>query len=208
VQPIIRGYRPADLDAVYDICVRTAEGGAGAVGMYSTDKVMGDIFAAPYVTHEPQHAHVLDDGDGNAVGYILGTADTAAFVRWYREVWIPETALRMPPPAHPPVAPDDDMLALHHHPERMLVPELAGYPAHLHIDLLPQWQGKGWGRGLMTAFLDGMAAAGVARVHLGMLSTNTSARAFYDRLGFHEIAVADAGPVTYLGIETGYSPRR
>jgi ribosomal protein S18 acetylase RimI-like enzyme len=208
VQPIIRGYRPADLDAAYDICVRTAEGGAGAVGMYATDRVIGDIFAAPYVTREPQHAHVLDDGDGNAVGYILGTADTAAFVRWYRDVWIPDTADRMPPPADPPVTPDDDMLGLHRRPERMLVPELAGYPAHLHIDLLPEWQGKGWGRGLTAAFLAGMAAAGVARVHLGMLSTNTSARAFYDRLGFHEIAVADAAPVTYLGIETPYSPRR
>jgi ribosomal protein S18 acetylase RimI-like enzyme len=208
VQPIIRGYRPTDLDAVYDICVRTAEGGAGVVGVYSTDHLIGDIFAAPYVIHEPQHAHVLDDGDGNAVGYVLGTADTPAFVRWYRDVWIPETAERMPVPPDPPRTDEEGMLALHHRPERMLVPELADYPAHLHIDLLPEWQGKGWGRGLMTAFLTGLAAAGVERAHLGMLTTNTSARAFYDRLGFHEIAVADAGPVTYLGIDTGYSPRR
>jgi ribosomal protein S18 acetylase RimI-like enzyme len=200
VQPIIRGYRPADLNAVYDVCVRTAEGGDGAVGVYKSDRLLGDIFAAPYVTREPGHVHVLDDGTGTAVGYILGTADTAGFVRWYRDVWIPETADRMPPPADPPLTPDDDMLALHRRPERMLVPELAGYPAHLHIDLLPDWQGKGWGRGLMSAFLAGMTAAGVPAVHLGMLTTNTSARAFYDRLGFHEIAVADAGRATYLGI--------
>ncbi len=202
MQPIIRGYRPADLDAVYDICVRTAEGGDGAVGVYKTDRVIGDIFAAPYVTREPEHAHVLDDGTGAAVGYILGTADTAAFVRWYRDVGIPETADRMPAPPNPPRTPDDEMLWLHHEPERMLIPELADYPAHLHIDLLPDWQGKGWGRGLMSAFLAGMTEAGVPRVHLGTLSTNTSARAFYDRLGFHEIAVAEAGPVTYLGIAT------
>jgi ribosomal protein S18 acetylase RimI-like enzyme len=202
VQPIIRGYRPTDLDAVYDICVRTAEGGDGAVGVYQTDRVLGDIFAAPYVTKEPEHAHVLDDGNGTAVGYILGTADTAGFVRWYRDTWIPATADRMPAPANPPRTPTDEMLGLHHWPERMLVRELADYPAHLHIDLLPEWQGKGWGRGLMTAFLAGMTEAGVPRVHLGMLTTNTSARAFYDRLGFHEIAVADAGPVTYLGIAT------
>jgi ribosomal protein S18 acetylase RimI-like enzyme len=203
VQPTIRGYRPADLDAVYDICVRTAEGGAGAVGVYRSDRLLGDIFAAPYVTREPEHAHVLDDGTGAAVGYILGTADTAGFVRWYRDVWIPATADRCPPPNDPPVTADDGMLALHYWPERMLVPELAGYPGHLHIDLLPEWQGKGWGRGLMDAFLAGMTTAGVPSVHLGMLTTNTSARAFYDRLGFHEIAVADAGPVTYLGIATG-----
>jgi ribosomal protein S18 acetylase RimI-like enzyme len=35
-----------------------------------------------------------------------------------------------------------------------------------------------------------------------MVSSNTSARAFYDRLGFHEIPVADPGPVTYLGRTT------
>ena len=31
------------------------------------------------------------------------------------------------------------------------MPELAGYPAHLHIDLLAEWQGRGQGRALMTA---------------------------------------------------------
>ena len=76
VHPIIRSYRPTDLGAVYDICVRTADGGADARGMYIDDRLMGDIFAVPYVTLEPEHAHVLDDGSGTAVGYVLGTADT------------------------------------------------------------------------------------------------------------------------------------
>lgn len=208
MQPAVRAYRPTDLDALYDICVRTAGDGSGLVGTLSSDRLVGDIFAAPYVLREPEHTHVLDDGTGAAVGYVLGTADTVGFARWYREEWIPATADRMPVPADPPVTPDDEMLHLHHYPERMLVPELAGYPAHLHIDLLPQWQGKGWGRDLMAALLAGLAAAGVPRVHLGMLSINVRARAFYDRVGFHEIAVPDAGPVTYLGRETAYSPRR
>jgi ribosomal protein S18 acetylase RimI-like enzyme len=200
VQPTVRAYRPTDLDAVYDICVRTAEGGDGVLGVYSSDRLIGDIFAAPYVTHEPQHAHVLDDGEGNAVGYILGTANTAAFVGWYRDEWLPATV-------YPPSARDDNMLALHQRPERMLVPELAAYPAHLHIDLLPDWQGKGFGRELMVAFLAGLAEAGVGGVHLGVVSTNVSARAFYDRLGFREIDVPNAAPVTYLARETGYSAR-
>ncbi|MFI7109045.1 GNAT family N-acetyltransferase [Nonomuraea sp. NPDC050227] len=200
--PFVRSYRPADLAAVYDICVRTADAGGDARGQYASDLLMGDIFAAPYVTLEPEHAHVVDDGTGQAVGYVVGTADTAAFVRRYREEWISAAAARCPLPADPPVTADDVMLALHHRPERMLVPELAGHPAHLHIDLLPDWQGKGWGRRLMSAFVDGLRAAGVPRLHLGMVSTNAPARAFYDRLGFAELAVADAGPVTYLGRDT------
>ncbi|NUP01702.1 MAG: GNAT family N-acetyltransferase [Nonomuraea sp.] len=198
----VRPYRPADLEAVYDICVRTADAGGDARGRYASDLLMGDIFAAPYVTLEPEHAHVVDDGAGRAVGYIVGTADTAAFVRRYREEWIPQAAERCPEPADPPVTADDMMLALHYRPERMIVPELAGHPAHLHIDLLPGRQRGGWGRRLMGAFVDGLRAAGVPRLHLGMLSTNVAARAFYDRLGFEELKVAGAGPVTYLGRDT------
>ncbi|SCE06000.1 hypothetical protein GA0115241_10976 [Streptomyces sp. DpondAA-D4] len=41
-----------------------------------------------------------------------------------------------------------------------------------------------------------------------MLTANTPARSFYDRLGFHEIAVADPGPLTYLGRSTQGCGRR
>jgi ribosomal protein S18 acetylase RimI-like enzyme len=187
VQPSLRPYRPADLDAIYDICVRTGDGGSDARGKYLDDRLVGDVFAAPYVTLEPQHAHVLDDGSGTPVGYILGTADTAAFARRYRAEWIPAIAGRYPEPADPPVTPSDSMIQLHLHPERMVLPALADHPAHLHIDLLPDWQGKGWGRGLMDAFLAGVRAAGAPRVHLGVARTNTGAQAFYHRLGFTEI---------------------
>jgi len=201
VSPTIRPYRPTDLNAVYDICVRTADAGGDARGIYVDDRLMGDIFAVPYVIREPQHAHVVDDGGGRAVGYVLGTADTAGFARWYRDEWLPTTAGRYPEPATPPVTRSDIMLGLHLNPERMIVPELAGHPAHLHIDLLPEWQGKGLGRGLMEAFLGGLRRAGVRTVHLGMAPSNTKARAFYDRLGFTEIPVSDPG-VVYLGRDT------
>ena len=207
MQPTIRSYRPSDLDAVYDICVRTADSGGDLRGDTIDDRLVGDIFAVPYVTLEPQHAYVLDDGAGNAVGYILGTADTPAFVRRFREEWLPLIKTRYPAPSDPPVTGSDFWLGLALDPDRMLVPELADYPAHLHIDLLPDWQGKGFGRELMDAFLAGLAEAGVRAVHLGMLSTNVNARAFYDRLGFHEVDVPNAAPVTYLGRETGYSAR-
>jgi GNAT superfamily N-acetyltransferase len=199
VQPTIRPYRAADLAAVYDICVRTADAGGDARGRYSTDRLIGDIFAAPYVTLEPEHAHVLDDGAGAAVGYVLGTADTARFARRYRDEWLPATDY--PEPPEPPRTREESMLWLHFHPERMIEPQLAAYPAHLHIDLLPEWQGKGFGRELIGAFLAGLHAAGVARVHLGMAPANTGARAFYGRLGFTEIPVGDPN-VVYLGRDT------
>ena len=197
----IRPYRETDRAALYDVCVRTADAGEDARGQYADDELMGDLFAGPYAALDPQLAFVLDDGQ-RAVGYVLGTADTPAFVRDYRERWLPHLTARYPAPADPPVTPDDTMLALGLHPERLLVPQLAGFPAHLHIDLLPEHQGAGHGRALIAAFLAELAGRGVPAVHLGMVTANTRARGFYDRLGFTEIPVPDAGPVTYLGRAT------
>ncbi|MFF7012155.1 GNAT family N-acetyltransferase [Streptomyces fimicarius] len=154
-----------------------------------------------YAALEPGLAFVVEDG-GRAVGYILGTADTASFVDRYRAEWLPGLAGRHPAPVREPATPAEAMTALMHTPERMILPELAGYPAHLHIDLLPTHQRAGHGRRLMATFLAALHEQGVKAVHLSMLTANTRARAFYDRVGFHEIAVPDPGPVTYLGRAT------
>ncbi|MFF5859364.1 GNAT family N-acetyltransferase [Streptomyces sp. NPDC012751] len=200
--PRIRPYRPTDRDAVADVCVRTAQLGGDSRAIHPDPRLMPSIFAEPYCHFDPGLAFVLDDGTGRAVGYILGTADTERFVADFRRSWIPRLAGRYPEPAGPPSTPTEEMIRLLHHPERMLVPELAGYPAHLHIDLLPGRHGRGCGRRLLHTFLDALHARGVPAVHLGMVTANTPARAFYDRVGFHEIPVADAGPLTYPGRAT------
>ncbi len=192
--PEIRPYRVADRAALYDICVRTADAGGDARGQYSTDELMGDLFAGPYAYLEPELAFVVDDG-GSAVGYVVGTADTASFVKSYRDEWITLLDGKYPVPPPPPRTPEQDMVALHYRPERMIVPELADYPAHLHIDLLPPYQGKGFGRRLIDVF----QAKARAGVHLGMVTANVRARAFYDRIGFTVLPVPDPGPLTYLG---------
>jgi ribosomal protein S18 acetylase RimI-like enzyme len=200
----VRRYHPDDHAALYDICVRTTDGGRDSRHIYPDPEVVPSIFAGPYAYLEPDLTFVLDNGD-RAVGYILGTADTARFVKEYRASWLPTIQQRYPAPSTPPVTPTEIMIGLMHNPERMLVPELAPYPAHLHIDLLPQYQRQGHGRTLMYAFLGALHRKQVSAVHLGMATTNTAARAFYDRLGFHEISVPDHGPVTYLGRDTDLS---
>src|SRR6266446_150318 len=127
---VIRPYRETDHAAVYDVCVRTADAGGDARGKYHTDDLMPDLFAGPYVFLEPEFAFVLDDGQ-RAVGYVIGTPDTAAFARAYRARWIPRLAGRYPlppdpgppdpepPDPGPPASPDDEMTALHYRPERL-----------------------------------------------------------------------------------------
>ena len=196
VMPEIRPYQERDLAAVYDICVRTAAAGGDASGMYVSDDLMPDIFAGPYVYLEPEFSFVLDDGE-RAVGYVAGTPDTAAFVRAYRARWLPRMAGRYPQAPGPP---DEEMIGLLNWPERMLRPFLAEYPAHLHIDLLPPFQGAGYGRKLMETFFAAAAEAGAGGLYLGVVAANVRALGFYHHLGFTPIPVEeDPGPVVYLG---------
>jgi ribosomal protein S18 acetylase RimI-like enzyme len=202
--PFIRPYRPEDRAALDDVCVRTGYQGGDSRGICPDLELMPSIFAAPYAVLEPELAFVLDDG-GRAVGYVLGTADTETFVKRYRSEWLPTLTARYPEPTRPPSTFGEQMVDLMHRPERLLIPELAAYPAHLHIDLLPEHQRAGHGRALIGQLLAALRRGGVGAVHLGMVTANTPARAFYDRLGFHPIEVPDPGPISYLGRSTAGS---
>lgn len=199
----LRPYRPdqpQDRVEVYDVCVRTAAAGEDARGSLSVDDLWGDIFAGPYLALEPELAFVLDDG-ARVVGYVLGTADTERWAAEHRARWLPRVAGRYPLPAEPATA-EEHLVDLLHHPERNVRPELAGYPAHLHIDVLPGHQGGGHGRALVEAFLAALAARDVPGVHLGVLAANTRARGFYARMGFRELPVTEPD-VVFVGRTTG-----
>lgn len=203
--PDIRPYRPADRDQVARICLLTAAGGGDATGVYTDDTLMPEVFALPYVEYAPDLAFVVADGD-RVLGYAMAVADTAAFVEWWKGAWSPGFAARHPSPGapteHAPKFTEAELVEAGTSPERMLIDELADYPAHLHIDLLPELQGQGFGRRLIDTLRDALAARGVPAVHLGMDAANTGARAFYDRLGFHELPSSRPGS-PLLGIATG-----
>jgi ribosomal protein S18 acetylase RimI-like enzyme len=198
--PFVRPYRGSDLEAVYDVCVRTGDKGNDATGKFAQPRLLPDIFAGPYLHFEPGLAFVVEDGD-RAVGYVLGTANTTAFVRAYREKWLPLVAPRYPGPPPAPSTPDEHFLAFFHSPEQMLMPELDDYPAHLHIDILPSHQGRGYGRRLVESFLGAAALAGAPRAHLTVSAANTRATGFYLKLGFEHLPV-DVSGVVLLGRTT------
>lgn len=211
--PFIRPYRAADRDGVAEVCLRTAAGGGDATGVYSDDALMPEVFALPYVEFAPELAFVVappvDSEPGGArervLGYVIGVADTRAFVEWWRREWSPGFRARHPAPgpptAHEPAFTEQQLLAAGNDPERMLIAEVDGYPAHLHIDLLPELQGQGFGRRLIDTLRAALAERGVRAVHLGMDAANTGARAFYDRLGFHELP-SSTPDAPLLGIAT------
>lgn len=192
--PTIRPYQPNDRDAVADICVRTAAGGQDARGIYSDDLLMPDVYCLPYVTYAPDLAWVVDDAAGHPIGYVLAVADTRDFVDWYAAEWTPGFRVRHPRPG--PMGRD------HRYTEQALVrdgadphrmvrgitaAELTDFPAHLHIDLLPEGQRQGLGRRLLDTLRSALAERAVPGVHLSMDPANAGAAAFYAAYGFREL---------------------
>jgi ribosomal protein S18 acetylase RimI-like enzyme len=194
----VRPYAEGDLPALYEICLRTGNQGDDATDLYpGNPDLLGAVFAAPYAVLEPELAFVVDDGQG-AVGYIVGAADTATFVRRFRDEWLPTQAARYPEPTGEITTPEERLRYFLHHMERIDNPEFADYPAHLHIDLLPSHQRGGFGRALMTRFLATLRERGVPGVHLAMGQANRNAYAFYQRMGFQELRLERFPDVIYF----------
>ena len=174
-----------DLDALYDICLRTGAAGDDATELMTDARLLGEVFAAPYAVLEPDHAFVLDDGTGRAVGYVLGARDVTDFEQRAEAEWWP--ALRQRYPEGSGEGLDSILVAMIHHRDPPEADLTDRYPSELHIDLLPAAQGRGWGRRMIDHLLTSLREAGSIGVHLGTSTANTRAIAFYRRLGFTEL---------------------
>ena len=199
----IRPYGPADLPALYRICLATGDGGRDASAHYRDPLLVGHVFAAPYAIFEPQSAFVLEDEEGVG-GYIVGAADTAPFEDTLEAQWWPELR-RLYPDAlrreNETLSFDRLMMRYIRHTPRTPAHICKSYPSHLHINLLPRLQGRGSGKRLMDRWLAAMRAAESKGAHLGVGAANERAVAFYRAHGFHEIERFGSGnTVIFFGI--------
>jgi GNAT superfamily N-acetyltransferase len=153
---------------------------------------------------EPGHCFVVDNGEGRAVGYIIGTADTSNFVKKYREIYIPylETEGLHPPAPDEPFGWNENLpnalRFIMHSPENLLHEDepqlLLEFPAHLHIDILPEFHKRGLGRKLIDTFDKEVKKEGAQGLHLVMAVANVEAAKFYQHTGWQRYPkVLDSG---------------
>ncbi|KAK7747083.1 hypothetical protein SLS62_009239 [Diatrype stigma] len=75
--------------------------------------------------------------------------------------------------------------------KKMSKAELARrWRATMHIDILPGWQGQGWGRRLIEAFAASVRASGAdygEGEHIGVAGDNRKVLGFYRQLGFRVV---------------------
>jgi ribosomal protein S18 acetylase RimI-like enzyme len=190
---MIRVARPDDRADLYEICLRTGDGGADAALLHDDPVLLGHVYLGAYLELEPELAFVVTGdaaGAGPPQGYCVGTADTARFERECEARWWPQLRARYPVQA--PRSPADQRLVEMIHEPRATAPALLdGFPAHLHIDLLPALQGRGLGAELIEHMVRALEVQGCPGLHVGVARGNVGAIRFYGRVGFEEVAGDD-----------------
>lgn len=187
----IRAARPDDIEALYEVCLRTSDSGGDGTELFDDPQLVGHIFAAPYLVFEPTLAFVAQDEEGVG-GYVIAARDSLAFGETLEREWWPKLRARYPLDASYRER-DRRMVEYIHNPPPPPDVAYPDYPSHLHIDIVARMQGGGLGTRLMETIFDALAAQGSPGVHLGVWATNPRAVGFYRHLGLTELEANDAG---------------
>jgi len=185
----VRRLERADIPAVRDICVATAKlkpAQAPAPWMFAR------YWTDYYTRFERGHALVAVGAEGRVVGYLLACHDTKRFRQRMKTAILPSILMRAVISGAVAQTPSRTFLVRRLGVWAAPEPDPAGlltkFPAHLHINLLKEAQGKGGGQALLARFLAEAGEAGVKGVHLETLASNMPACRFFIRAGFQEYA--------------------
>jgi ribosomal protein S18 acetylase RimI-like enzyme len=175
----IRKLRKGEIYPVEYICRMTA-------GEFAKkEPIVGNRMAKMYSTYYARECYdtcfVLVDDSDKPVGYILCEPDYKRYRRVFRKKDVP--AIRE--------------INFSCGVESWFFPvpyTLLGrkYPAHLHIDILPDYQSKGYGQEMIKTLLNKLKEMNIPGVMLITNRDNTGAIRFYERLGFKTILAIGA----------------
>src|SRR4051812_1412153 len=199
----IRLARPEDKPGASYVCLKTGDFGKDGEPFYRDDPdALSRIFVEPYLEFEPELSLILEDGQG-ICGYALGALDSKKFYEAYESKWRPALCSRFPAPSGDSAQWTrlQHVHSWYHNPDYFTPEPYDDYPSHLHIDLLPRAQGRGYGRQMLEQVMDRLKVQCSPGAHLGVSAANTAAFGFYQRLGFRELIRDGAGNerVIYMG---------
>lgn len=167
----IRPYQPKDYERMHKICYETSSGFDSEDGK----KILYTMYCDYYINEEPESCFVAVNDDDEAVGYIICAPDDERYQRVFKEKYAPtlkELSL---------------FKYLFHYAGEFFAKKIRkNYPAHLHIDILPEGQRQGLGTSLMDTLIAHLKGRGVKGVHLGCGASNQKGVNFYRKYGFKE----------------------
>ncbi len=184
----IRKARKSDVSAIEYICGQTA--GELCRREPLVAHRTAKMYSTYYAVECSDTCFCLADENDKAVGYILCEPDYKRFSSLYRRKYVPE------------------ILKLHKKDgiTAFLLPipySVFGfkYPAHLHIDILPEYQSKGYGSKMVNTLLEELKSRNIKGVMLCADRENEGAIRFYKRLGFKILLESEKLDTVIMGKE-------
>ncbi len=182
----IRPHKLPDMIPVIHICRMTAG------ELCRKEPIVGErvsnTYSVYYVRECRETSFVLTDENDRPVGYILCEENYKRFKKIFRKIDAPYVFS---------MHKKDGLLAF-----ALPIPyQIFGskYPAHLHIDILPEYQGKGYGTLLIETLLKTLKERNVKGVMLTADIENTGAIRFYERLGFKILFKSEISGAIVMG---------
>lgn len=186
----IRPLRETDIPAVEHICLATAAPAQRKSACERENTLL--LYNRCYTRTERDFCFVAADAADCAKGYILCAPDLARYRAAFAERELKEIR-RL-----------SIFRAIHARGAlRMQAPFANEYPAHLHIDLLPEIQSRGIGSQLMQTLKEKLAKSGVPGIFLCVSSDNTRAVAFYKKHGFTVLRTLPGGLCMGCKLDSG-----
>lgn len=164
----IRNYHLKDSEYLKKICIETASDVFR--GKKITEKALVDVYCKYYIEQEPESCFVVADKSDEAKGYILCAKDYDRYKEIFKEKYLNTWNIAT--------------LIMGNFAMKSIKDYAKEYPAHLHIDLLPECQGQGYGRKLMEMLIAHLKERGINGLMLHVSMKNEGAIAFYKRYGF------------------------
>lgn len=181
--PSIRQYRPGDKNALEHVCIETANRFLRST-RFSREATL-EVYNRYYTELAPEHIFVAADDSDAAVGYIICAPDF--------DSWSGEFLSRYVKKSFNPLTRIMGKSSV-----RELGPHKDGYPAHLHIDILDEYQRIGLGTQLMDALTAHLRKLSVPGVALGVDPKNEKGVSFYKKYGFSVLSDDENGFVMGL----------
>ena len=182
----IRTFGESDRAALSDLFGRAGEGSPSG-SLWGHEESEAAVYLTPYMDLEPDSLFIAVV-DGALTGYLTGCLDSFAFpsetermeqaMRKYRLIFRARTAAFFARGLF------DVAISAIRRQRTAADFDDARWPAHLHINVLPQVRGTGVGRALMTRWFERLMESGSRGCHLQTLVENNRAVLFFERMGF------------------------
>ena len=167
----IRPYKETDKNNFRQICIETAD---AADKSEKEQKFILKLYCDYYIEQEPQNCFALADDNDEAVGYILCSENMKRYIKKMKPYRASIKKLGL----FRYIYSWGEIIAH--------LPASKKCKAHMHIDILPDYQHKGYGTELINALKENLSSKAINSVMLVVGSDNKNAVKFYKKNGFKD----------------------